>query len=70
MEYFCEECREEIDEHGRCAWCSQYDDSDEEEPDTTCKYCSGTGEGQYDGTRCHECNGSGEVDYCDCCGSL
>ena len=26
-----------------------------------CPDCSGSGEGQYDGTRCRTCGGSGEV---------
>ena len=26
-----------------------------------CPYCSGSGEGMYDGTTCQSCGGSGEV---------
>ena len=29
--------------------------------DEYCPSCSGTGEGQYDGSRCSTCNGSGEM---------
>jgi hypothetical protein len=32
---------------------------DSEEEASTCRDCSGSGEGQYEGTRCRSCNGSG-----------
>ncbi len=35
------------------------DDIDDESDDGYCANCSGTGEGQYDGTRCMSCKGSG-----------
>ncbi len=33
----------------------------ETEEEEYCPSCSGTGEGQYDGSRCSTCGGSGEV---------
>ena len=37
-------------------------ESEEEsgEKDGYCPYCSGSGEGQYEGTRCSACKGKGE----------
>ena len=37
-------------------------ESEEEsgEKDGYCPYCSGSGEGQYEGTRCAACKGKGE----------
>ena len=34
-----------------------------DEDDNICPACSGSGEGQYDGTTCYSCKGSG-VDRC------
>ncbi len=33
------------------------------EEDGICVYCSGSGEGQYDGTTCRSCKGSGVQRY-------
>ena len=35
------------------------DDADEEVEDTSCAFCAGTGEGQYDGQSCSYCKGKG-----------
>jgi DnaJ-class molecular chaperone len=37
--------------------------SDDSEPSDTgiCPACSGSGEGQFEGTTCHQCKGDGEV---------
>lgn len=45
----CPECLEHTDFE------KEFEDEDEE----MCSHCSGTGEGQYDGSRCNVCNGSG-----------
>ena len=31
--------------------------------DACCGFCSGSGEGMYDGSRCHACKGSGDGSY-------
>lgn len=46
----CPECLEHTDFEKEC---------EEDEDEEMCSHCSGTGEGQYDGSRCNVCNGSG-----------
>jgi hypothetical protein len=49
--------RSDKDEYGG----DEYDDPDD--PDSEggyCSNCSGSGEGQYDGTNCYVCKGTGE----------
>lgn len=43
----CPDCKEHC----------EFEDEEEEEP--MCSHCSGTGEGQYDGSRCNVCKGKG-----------
>ena len=41
-----------------------YDAPDEETPEGEagiCPHCSGSGEGQYDGSTCRSCKGKGEI---------
>jgi DnaJ-class molecular chaperone len=44
----------------------------EEDEDEICSWCSGSGEGMYDGSTCQKCKGSGvepvEKDEDDCYG--
>ena len=72
----CEPDNDDAEEFELSQLAQEYDDQDD---DHYCPTCSGTGEGQYDGTRCRSCNGSGvlqfpkdeddfdipEPDYCD-----
>ena len=58
---------EELDrDNPHNAWMYENRDTceDQEEPiedSGYCIACSGSGEGQYEGTRCHVCNGRGET---------
>ena len=38
-------------------------EDDEDEFDDMCDWCSGTGEGQYDGSSCRKCNGTGMMPF-------
>lgn len=35
------------------------DEPDEDDEDEICSWCSGSGEGMYDGSTCQKCHGSG-----------
>lgn len=49
-------------DYGICPRCKEHCDwepDEEEDDETMCSHCSGTGEGQYDGSRCNVCKGTG-----------
>ena len=39
------------------------DAKDDLESGHGCSFCSGSGEGSYDGSTCHVCKGSGQIEY-------
>lgn len=57
----CAECGGEVsvvNDDGVCDKCvAEFEDDTDSE--YCCIDCSGSGEGQYDGTRCHYCKGTG-----------
>ena len=55
----CPGCGTELYDVADGTLCEDCQPEPEDDDDNYCTNCSGSGEGQYDGTRCSECNGSG-----------
>ena len=52
----------DMEEIGICPDCKEHCEfkwEEDEDDEQMCSHCSGTGEGQYDGSRCNVCNGTG-----------
>lgn len=51
----------ESEEMGLCPYCKEHCEYVEEEEESICSSCNGSGEGMYDSSRCSSCKGSGEI---------
>jgi DnaJ-class molecular chaperone len=43
----------------KCVMEEEPEDIEEDDEDEICSWCSGSGEGMYDGSTCNKCHGSG-----------